>query len=130
MSDNTAAAQTRKFHISKTTLALAFCCVVAISASVFFYLKYQESQNTEASHNAKVVDKVNKAVQLPNEAPVLVTVTDKSKLTNKQLANKVENDDVMLIFAKSKRLVVYRPSIDKVADILSFNTAEELPSKK
>lgn len=129
MSNDSDTPRKHLFRMSKITLTLAICCIIAIGASVFFYLKYQESQNTEASHNTRILDKVNKAVQLPDEAPVLVTVSDKSKLTNQQLAAKVENDDIMLIFAQSKRLIVYRPSIDKVVDILSFNTAEELPTK-
>lgn len=130
MSEDTEKSRKRAFHVSKVTIALVACCIIAIAASVYFFMKYQESQNTEASANAKIVEKVGKSIELPAEAPVLVTVADKTKLTNKQLATKVENDDVMLIFAKAKRLVVYRPSTDKVADILSFNATEELQTKK
>jgi len=130
MSEDNDKSRKRAFHISKVTITLVICCIIAIAASVYFFMKYQESQNTEASANAKIVEKVGKTIELPAEAPVLVTVADKSKLTNKQLATKVENDDIMLIFAKAKRLVVYRPSTDKVADILSFNATEELQTKK
>lgn len=128
MPEDTNTSQKKKFHISKLTIALVVVCILAIAASVYFFMKYQETQNTEASNNAKIVEKVATTVQLPNETPVLVTVADKTKLANKQLASKVENDDVMLIFAKERRLVIYRPSVDKVADILTFSANEQLPT--
>lgn len=120
----------RGLRISKVTIALAICCIIAVAVGVYFFIKYQETQQSESSQNARIVEKVAKSIQLPNETPVLVTVADKTKLTNKQLASKVEDSDVMLIFAKAKRLIVYRPSTDKVADMLSFNASEELPKKK
>ncbi len=118
------------FRVSKVTIALAICCVIAVGVGGYFFIKYQETQHSEASQNAKIVEKVAKSIQLPDEAPVLVTVADKAKLTNKQLASKVEDEDIMIIFAKAKRLIVYRPSIEKVADVLSFSATDELPKKK
>lgn len=120
----------KKRRVSVITIVLAACCIVALGTSAFFFVKYQETQNTEASANTKIVQKIAQTIKLPEETPVVVTVADKDKLTNKQLATKLENGDVMLIFAKEKRLIVFRPSIDKIADVLSFSDPNELPKSK
>jgi len=117
----------KKRRISKPIIALSVVSILAIAASVFFYALYANTQS-EASKQQKIVDKVAKTVELPGETPTVVTVADKDKLTNKQLAAKLDNGDVLLIFAEAKRLVVYRPGSEKVVNILSFaNSAEVTP---
>lgn len=130
MADESDGKSRKKRGMLVLIIALLVCCVVALGASLFFFLKYQETQNSEATANSKAVERVSQTIKLPDETPVVVTVADKDKLTNKQLATKLENGDVMLIFAKAKRLVVFRPSIDKIADVLSFSDPNELPKSK
>lgn len=115
-----------KSHISKLSITLAIFCLIAVGSGGYFYMQYQ-AINNEKTANARIVAQIAKSVQLPDESPVFIMVVDKDKLTNKQLATKVNNGDIMLIFARAKRLVVYRPSIAKVADILGFSDEQELP---
>ncbi len=113
-----------KRKVSTLTIILAAVCVVAITASVWFYILYSNKQS-ESAKQQQIVDKVARTIELPHETPTVVTVADKERLTNKQLASKVDNGDVLLVFAQAKQLVIYRPSSDKVTNMLSFeNTAE------
>lgn len=118
----------RKFQLSKMSLFLGVCCIVAIGVGVYFFSKYQAAE-TAKNENAQLIEKISQVVQLPNETPMAVSVADKDKLSNKQLASKVENGDVMLIFAKAKRLIVYRPTVEKVVDILSFGSESDIPKQ-
>ncbi len=120
--------QKNKPRISKLTISLIIIALLAIGAGGYFYFQYQAVTN-ERSVDAKIVERIAQSVELPDETPVFITVVDKDKLSNKQLASKVSNGDVMLIFAKAKRLIVYRPSVSKVADILGFSDQKELPQK-
>lgn len=115
----------KKLHLSKTSVILGFICLVAIGAGIFFYMQYKNAQD-ESSANARLLETIGKTVQLPSETPMVVTVVDKAKLSNKQLATKVEDGDIMMIFAQSKRLVVYRPGVAKVVDMLSFGSEDVL----
>lgn len=117
-----------KPRISKLSLFLAACCIAAIAAGAYFFVKYQTAENKKNA-DAQLIEKIGQVVQLPNETPMAVSVADKEKLSNKQLASKVENGDVMLIFAKAKRLVVYRPTAAKVVDMLSFGSENEVLKK-
>lgn len=115
----------KKKKLSKLTVALSALCIIAIGASVFFYLLYSGTQS-ETAKQQQIVDKVSKMIELPGEAPTVVTVADKTRLSNKQLATKVDNGDMLLVFAQSKRLIIYRPSIEKVTNMLTFENSAEL----
>ena len=117
----------KRKKLPKLTIALSILTVIAIGASVYFYLLYSGTQS-QATKQQQVVDKIAKAVELPGEAPTVVTVADKTRLTNKQLADKVDNGDMILVFAQAKRLVIYRPSIAKVTNMLTFANTAELSS--
>lgn len=115
----------RKKKIPTLTLILAGVSIMAIAASIWFYVLYSNKQS-ESAKQQQIVDKVARVIALPQETPTVVTVADKDRLTNKQLATKVDNGDVLLVFAQSKKLVIYRPSSDKVTNMLSFENAEEV----
>jgi hypothetical protein len=77
-------------------------------------------QQTISQRNSDSMTDIRRAVSrllvLPNEDPVLATVTDKSKI-NVEFLKQAENGDKILIFAEAKRVVIYRPSINKIVDI-------------
>jgi hypothetical protein len=51
-----------------------------------------------------------------NEAPLLATVTDKSSLKTPFL-QEADNNDKILIYEKAKRVIIYRPSLDRIIDV-------------
>ncbi len=53
-----------------------------------------------------------------NEDPALATVTDSSKLSS-SFAGKVQNGDKILFYEKNNRAIIYRPSLNKVVDIVT-----------
>jgi hypothetical protein len=116
------------FRISKVSLFLVGCCIVAVSAGVYFFVQYKAVEG-EKNANAQLVAKIGQVVQLPSETPMIVTVADRSRLSNRQLASKVEDGDTMFIFARAKRLIVYRPATEKVVDMLSFGSESDMPKQ-
>jgi flagellar basal body-associated protein FliL len=112
-------------------IALIVIAVIAVGTSIFFYGKYQKSQNSAQVQQKKIVADISKSIELPSSTPTIVTVADKSKLSNKALAARVENKDMLLIYGSSKRIIIYRPSTQKVIDMLSFaNPTEAQPESK
>ncbi len=67
----------------------------------------------------KIVAKVNTLVVLPTgEEPTIAIVTDKEKLENRQLFPQVDNGDRLLFYPKGGIVVIYRPVLQKVIDII------------
>jgi hypothetical protein len=69
--------------------------------------QYEASQLTE---------KIGDFIQLPNEEATLAIVKDVDKLRSQEFFKSAENDDKVLIFPKSGRALLYRPSTDKVIE--------------
>lgn len=87
----------------------------------FFYLKYQEVLNAPTL-TQKLVDRLSSVIELPAETPTLLTIADKSKLSNPALASQVDTGDQLLVFNEAKKIIVYRPSSQKAIAILTIQT--------
>lgn len=102
---------------------LTILCLAGIGSGIFFFVQYSQVQ-AKANQKEDLTKRISRIAELPNETSTLVTVADKTKLQNKQLADKVNNGDVLMIFAKSQRLIIYRPDDNKIVDMLSFSAQD------
>lgn len=95
--------------------------VAAIGLCVVLFLKYREAVDTNPKNvEQKTVETVSKLVEVPEEKPTVVTVQDAAKLSNPELASRAKDGDRLLVYAESRRVVMYRPSNGKIVDILSI----------
>ncbi len=94
-------------------------------------LKDLKSPSTSGKSDLEVVtEQVSKIAELPQgESPTLATVNDATKLNTKIFFKNTQNGDRVLIYAKAKRAVLYRPSTNKIIEITSvnFDTATKQP---
>lgn len=109
-------------------IALVVICFVSISFFAFyFYQKYQKSLNKEQIAVQEVQDlksAVNKLIVLPDEDPVVATITDRTKLEQQAFFRQAENGDKVLIFQKSSKAILYRPSQQKIVDVTVLNVTK------
>lgn len=106
--------------VSRITIGLVAVAIIAVGVAGLVSVKYYQSQNTEEAKQKKLIGYLSGIIELPNSTPTVVTVADKTKLTNQTLAAKVNNQDLMFIYGDAKRIIVYRPSNEKIIDIFSF----------
>ncbi|MFO0781635.1 MAG: hypothetical protein U0524_01955 [Candidatus Saccharimonadales bacterium] len=109
-------------------VGIAVIVMLAIGSSIFFYNKYQQSQqqlkNPQTALQAQTTELVNKVGELtalPDEAPTVATVSDVSKLANQSFFAGAKNGDKVLIFSKSKKAILYRPSENIIVNIAPLN---------
>jgi hypothetical protein len=67
----------------------------------------------------KLVHEVGRHIILPGgETPAVITVVDKAKVRNIPfLERSAQNGDKMLVYAKARKVVLYRPKAHKVVDV-------------
>ena len=127
----------RKFIIPKITIGMSVRKVVLIGISILVIISVgyavRPKLNTHKD-NLNSVTTIQRLVGrhfvLPNdETPALATVTDKAKLTTKFL-QKAENGDKILIYQKASRVIIYRPSIDRIIDVGPVQIAPLSPSEQ
>jgi hypothetical protein len=107
--------------------------VVIIAGLIWFVTMYISTRNqltnlkngqgsTAQSSSQQIIDKVGKLVVLPQgETPTIATVNDASKLKNQQFFANAQNGDKVLIFSKSGKAVLYRPSTNQIVEYSKVN---------
>lgn len=79
-------------------------------------------KDTKLGDLKSIEDKVGQLMLLPsNEEPTLATVTDRSKLKDGFLMNHAKDGDRLLIYSKNQIVIIYRPSINKIAGVGSVS---------
>ncbi len=102
--------------------------VVTIIPSCFFYYKYKTAisffKNQPIKKETKqLINRVDKLMELPqDELPTVATVTDKNKLKNQPIFARAENGDKLLIYPKAKKAILYRPSTNKIIEVVPIST--------
>lgn len=118
--------------INKKFLLIAGLVIVIVLAalpSVYFFRKYQKSQEqlekmavSPQEEVKSLVEKVGKLMLLPEgEEPTLATVTDIERLSQQPFFARAENGDKVLIYNNAKKAFLYRPSIDKIIEVGPVN---------
>jgi len=123
-----AAAQTKK---TKRWLIVPVAAVLA--GSVFFAFYYfRQYKKIERNPNAvveeevkKITGKIEKFMDLPaDEQPTLATVSDKEKLKEQVFFAKAQNGDKVLIYQNAKKAILYRPSENRIIEVMVLNSTE------
>lgn len=111
-------------------LILTLIFAGAIAAGVYYYQSYQKLlKNPEIVTTQEVSwlqESVGKLILLPNETPSTATVLDKGKLKDQAFFTNAENGDKILIYSTAKKAILYRPSINKIIEVMPLaldNTA-------
>lgn len=82
----------------------------------------QESARLETE---RVKASVAKLIDVPtDEDPTIASVTDVSKLQNQAFYSKAQNGDKVLLYAKAKKAILYRPSANKIIEVATLNLGE------
>lgn len=106
--------------------------LIIVGLLVFFVYEYAHTKNqleklsnpktATESATQQLVDSVGKLVQLPaNETPTIATVNDAAKLKNQAFFANAQDGDKVLIYSKSGRAVLYRPSTNRVIEYSTVN---------
>ncbi|KKR21911.1 MAG: hypothetical protein UT50_C0002G0002 [Candidatus Moranbacteria bacterium GW2011_GWA2_39_41] len=92
-------------------------------AGYYFYHKYKKAP-VAVNENEDFTIKVGKMMELPNEAVTLATVTDKEKLKDQPFFANSENGDKALIYTQAKKAILYRPSTNKIIEVMYLSISQ------
>ncbi len=122
-------------------VVIALILVIFGGLSFVGYTKYNnlKKENKRLSNpeesakqeTQKLKDSVAALVDLPTgEEPTIATVTDLNKLKNQPFFAKAQNGDKVLIYAKAKKAILYRPSTNKVIEFSTITSDTKSPDKQ
>lgn len=74
----------------------------------------QKAQTNQAN---ALKDKVSKLISVPNETPIVATVSDKEKLKDQPFFADAQNGDYILMFPQAKKAYIYREKDNKLINV-------------
>ncbi len=96
--------------------------IVGILFAIYFGREFLLNLSlSKHSDKAYLVTMVSRLVELPDEDPMVVTVTNSDVLSRQIFFKDVQVGDKLLVFKASKKAVLYRPSTDKIVSIAPLN---------
>lgn len=102
-------------------ILLVLISVSGAGASYYWYIQYQKivanPQSGSAEEVKMLVKKLSAFMELPQETPSVVTISDRDKLQNQQFFQKAKNGDKIVIFEAAKRIILYRPETNRIIDV-------------
>lgn len=122
-----------KIKRALSIIVFAVLLVASAATSFYWYKKYQTVLHLPESGSkdeaAILIKKISSFMELPQETPSVVTITDRDKLQNQEFFQKAQNGDKILIFQNTRRIILYRPDTGRVIDVapLVFNDITPSP---
>jgi len=109
-------------------ILLALIGLGGVGASFYWYTQYQKVVTNPTAGSPEeiqsIVKKLSVFMDLPEETPSIVTISDREKLQNQEFFKKAKNGDKIIVYEKARRIILYRPSNNRIIDVapLVFNT--------
>lgn len=114
----------RHIFQNRTTIITIACAAVAIAGLVVVLVlvsrnfsqsngSSEQLQQVVEEQTGKLTEEVGEIMTLPEGTPVLMTISDKSQLTD-EIFKDAENGDKILVYEDAGVLVVYRESTKEI----------------
>ncbi|MDD4289980.1 MAG: hypothetical protein PHH83_01745 [Patescibacteria group bacterium] len=109
----------------KKIIKIIFIIILIIGLCFIGIILYKKIKSNSYELNLRdkgsadqIIQKTSRLMELPeDEIPQVANVLDKEKLKNYPFFESAENGDNLLIYAKSKKVILYRPSTDKIIGV-------------
>jgi uncharacterized protein HemX len=90
--------------------------------------KLSQSQQATADEATELNNEVGKLIQLPaDEVPTVATVIDAAKVKSQAFFASAQNGDKLLLYSKSGKAILYRPSTKKIIEVAPINLGNSQP---
>ncbi len=110
----------RNFFLKRVMFGVLAICAVMLT--VYFGKQFYLNLNSRNFDNqTSLLSKVSQLVEVPEEEPKIVTVTNADLLKDKTFFKEAKIGDKLLIFSLNKKAVLYRPSTNKIVSIAPLN---------
>lgn len=125
---------TKKFAwVDRQKLIMLASLFVAIITTVLITTVAIKSDDKEQSlaetetNEARILGEVSNLLTLPDEEPIIATVTNPEKLHDQPFFAKAETGDKVLYYDRAKKVILYRPDEHKIIQVALLSDSKRSP---
>ena len=114
----------KKLNIPILVVVIVLILLAAIGGYIGYYYYNQYNilktnpQAVSARETHQIISRVSQLMQLPtNESPQIATVVNPTLVQSHTPFLQAETGDMILIYTRMKRAILYRPSVNKIIDV-------------
>lgn len=113
--------QITSMHKKRLTIYISVALLVIVMGTVgYFYL----SSTRNLEDVSVIKNLIGRHYVLPtDEEPALATVEDKTKIKS-EFFRSAENGDKLLVYKNAKKVILYRPSTDRIIEVGPVSIAD------
>lgn len=118
--------------MNKTKFIIIFLVILLLASFSAVFLLYTKIQNTNAipddpkGDSQKTIKSVSKIIELPeNETPTVATIMSMEELKYQPFFSNAKIGDKVLIYQKSLKVILWRPSTGKIIEVSTLGASEE-----
>ena len=103
--------------------------IFAFAPTIYFFRQYRQSRqqlmtvNQESGDSSKqLLDRLGRLMVLPEgEEPTIATISDKDKLKDQPFFAQAKNGDILIIYTKAQKAILYDKESNRIIDIVTLN---------
>jgi len=129
----------KKSRRKKFVLIFSFVIFILVIAVGILYYSYRVRSKTSRKDNSpELTEQISEAIEdrdevteltaevgkimlLPDETPILATVTDLEKVKEQDFFSKAQLGDKVLVYMEAKKAILYRPSAKLIVEVGRVN---------
>ncbi len=106
-------------QLGRKFILLLFVVLVVVILFLVGHFVYSRATQGGVSlgDQTQVVDQVGKLMLLPDEKPTVAVVSDLNKLKGQQFFAHASQGDVVLMYAKAQKAILYSPAQNKIIEV-------------
>lgn len=120
-----------RVNVSRQSILVVLVIMLTLGC-LFLYSQYRAAQekveSAKSGQNAQtedVIKTVSKIAIVPkDETPTIATVTNVEKIKDQEFFVNAKNGDKVLVYAKQKKAILYRPSTNQIVNINTVTSVQ------
>lgn len=121
----------RNYYVILALIVGSFFFISGLSA-YYFFIKYQKIASISSKAYlspayVSLLEKMGNKMPLPPEEPTIVTINDITKAPPQPFLEGAKNGDVVLIYKKAQKAILYDPKANKVVRVGSLTISTPTP---
>lgn len=108
-----------------TVFVLIVILAIVFTLATIYRAEMANNEKSRKVENDSMMLRIGKLLKLPDETPIISTVSSKDDFKDAPAFRSAEKGDKLIVWVNSNQAILYRPSTNKVLDLTTAKVVVE-----